>query len=186
MGTRRYQLDISEMSSFLRYAVSFVLSSIIALALYSMYLFYIFSCIINFKLPWYVMFTIYFFHVLTAINKRGQKGPWFKQKRPKKSFASKTFFISLHILQIKYLFPCFSKLFDVLIPDLFVQRAYSHYFVAYSHFFLGIKKLLICTIFSCLIALFFIPNRTIFSAIKQAKFSYSHYIFLLNCTIFHS
>ena len=34
-GTRQYQLDISEMSSFLRYAVSIVLSSIIALALYS-------------------------------------------------------------------------------------------------------------------------------------------------------
>ena len=51
------------------------------------------------------------------------------------------------------------------------QDAYSHYFVAYSHFFLGIKKLLIRTIFSCLIALFFIPNRTIFSAIKQTKFS---------------
>ena len=37
LGIRRYQLDISEMSSFLRYAVSIVLSSIIALALYSMF-----------------------------------------------------------------------------------------------------------------------------------------------------
>ena len=55
------------------------------------------------------------------------------------------------------------------------QRAYSHYFVAYSHFFQTIF-LLNRTIFSCLIALFFIPNRTIFSAIKQTKFSYSHFL----------
>ena len=46
----------------------------------------------------------------------------------------------------------------------FGKNAYSHLILSYSHYFLGIKKCLIRTIFHCLIALFFIPIRTIFSA----------------------
>ena len=55
------------------------------------------------------------------------------------------------------------------------KNAYSHLILSYSHYLLGIKKCLIRNIFPCLIALFFIPNRTIFSAIKETKFSYSHF-----------
>ena len=34
------------------------------------------------------------------------------------------------------------------------------------------------TIFYCLIALFFIPNRTIFSAIRRQNFPYSHFFII--------
>ena len=51
------------------------------------------------------------------------------------------------------------------------KNAYSHLILSYSHYFLGMKKCLIRTIFHCLIALFFIPIRTIFSAIKETKFT---------------
>ena len=59
-------------------------------------------------------------------------------------------------------------------PDIPGKNAYSHLILSYSHYFLGIKKCLIRTIFPCLMTLFFIPIRTIVPGISCMIFIILH------------
>ena len=67
----------------------------------------------------------------------------------------------------------FSKIIKIG-PDIPGKNAYSHLILSYSHYFLGIKKCLIRTIFPCLMTLFFIPIRTIVPGISCMIFIILH------------